>query len=220
VGVVGHVEQYGIDGSGGEQPQIYYSFYELPDETLPIFRNEITFAVRTALNPAVVMAAIKNAVCGASGDQPVYNIHTMRELVSGSMSRQRFPMILLVAFAVLALLLATVGIYGVISYSTAQRVPEIGIRMALGATRWNVLQMLLGQGLRLAVIGVGIGAVAAAILTRVLSSFSRLLFGVRATDPFTLIVVSLCLITAALLACYIPARRAALVDPMTALRQD
>ncbi len=179
--MVGHVEQYGIDGSGGEKPQIYYSFYQLPDEALPIFRNAVTFAVRTPLDAAAVMPAIKNAVYGASGDQPVYNIRTMRDLVSGSMARQRFPMILLVAFAVLALLLATVGIYGVISYSTAQRVPEIGIRMALGAAKRDVLQMLLGQGLRLALAGVAIGAVAASILTRVLSSFSHLLYGVRAT---------------------------------------
>ncbi len=220
VGVVGHVEQDGIDGAEGEKPQIYYSFYELPDETLPIFRNEITFAVRTPLNPAVMMPVIKNAVYGASSDQPVYDIRTMREIVSGSMARQRFPMILLVAFAVLALLLATVGIYGVISYSTAQRVPEIGIRMALGATRRHVLRMLLGQGLRLAAIGVGMGAAAAAMLTRALSSFSHLLYGVRATDPLTFLVVSLCLIMAALLACYLPARRAAQLDPMAALRQD
>jgi putative ABC transport system permease protein len=136
------------------------------------------------------------------------------------MTRQRFPMILLVAFAVLALLLATVGIYGVISYSTAQRVPEIGIRMALGATKGDVLQMLVRQGLRVAFIGIAIGAVAASILTRVLSSFSHLLYGVRATDPLTFASVSLCLILAALFACYIPARRAALLDPMIALRHD
>ncbi len=220
VGVVGHVEQYGMDGSGGEQPQIYYSFYQLPDEGLPIFRNEVTFAVRTQLDSAVMLPAIKNAVYGASGDQPVYNIRTMRDLVSGSMARQRFPMILLVAFAALALLLASLGIYGVISYSTAQRVPEIGIRMALGAAKWDVLQMLIGQGLRLAAIGIVIGAFAAAVLTKTLSSFSHLLYGVRATDPLTFIAVSLCLIIAALLACYIPARRAAKLDPMTALRHN
>ncbi len=220
VGVVGHVEQYGMDGSGGEKPQIYYSFYQLPDEALPVFRDEVAFAVRTPLNPATVMPAIKNAVYGASGDQPVYNIRTMRDLVSGSMARQRFPMILLVAFAVFAWLLATVGIYGVTSYSTAQRVPEIGIRMALGAAKWDVLQMLIGQGFRLALVGVAIGAVAASILTRVLSSFSHLLYGVRATDPLTFVAVSLCLVVAALGACYIPARRAAQLDPMTALRHD
>jgi predicted permease len=220
VGVVGHVEQYGIDGSGGETPQIYYCFYQLPDEGVPIFRDEVTFAVRTPLNSAAVLPAIKSAVYGASGDQPVYNVRTMRDLVSGSMARQRFPMILLVAFAVLALLLATIGIYGVISYSTAQRVPEIGIRMALGAAKWDVLQMLIGQGLRLALIGVAIGAAAAFILTRVLTSFSHLLYGVRTADPLTFAAVSLCLVIAALCACYIPARRAAQLDPITALRHD
>lgn len=220
VGVVGHVEQYGIDGSGDEKPQIYYSFYQLPDEGLPIFRNEVTFALRTPLNPAAVLPAIKSAVFGASGGQPVYNIRTMRDLVSGSMARQRFPMILLVAFAILALLLATVGIYGVISYSTAQRVPEIGIRMALGAAKWDVLRMLAEQGLRLALAGIAIGAVAALILTRILSSFSRLLYGVRVTDPLTFAGVASCLIMAALLASYIPARRAAQLDPLTGLRRD
>ncbi len=220
VGVVGHVEQYGIDGAGGEKPQIYYCFYQLPDEGLPIFREAVTFAVRTPLDPAVVLPAIKNAVYGASGDQPVYNVRTMRELFSGSMGRQRFTMILLAALAALALLLANVGIYGVISYSTAQRVPEIGVRMALGAAKWDVMQMLLGQGLRLALAGVILGAMIAAVLTRVLASFSHLLYGVRPTDPLTFVVVTLCLIIAAICACYIPARRAAQLDPMAALRHD
>jgi ABC-type antimicrobial peptide transport system permease subunit len=220
VGVVGHIEQHGLDGSGGEKPQIYYSFYQLPDEGLPIFRDEVTFAVRTPLNPAAVIPTIKNAVYGASGDQPVYNIRTMHDLVSESMAHERFPMILLVAFAALALLLATVGIYAMISYSTAQRMPEIGVRMALGAVRRDVLQMLIGRGLRLALIGVAIGAVAASILTRVLSSFSHLLYGVRATDPWTFVAASLCLVVAALCACYLPARRAAQLDPMTVLRHD
>lgn len=220
VGVVGHVEQYGIDGSGGEKPQIYYCFYQLPDEGLPIFRNAVTFAVRTRVNSDALMPALKNAVFGVSGDQPIYNIRTIRDLVSGSMARQRFPMILLVAFAALALLLATIGIYGVISYSTARRVPEIGIRMALGAEKWDVLQMIVGHGLRLALAGIVTGAFAALILTRVLSSFSRLLYGVRETDPLTFVAVSACLMLAVLLACYIPARRAAQLDPMTALRHE
>ncbi len=129
-------------------------------------------------------------------------------------------MILLIAFAGLALLLATVGIYSVISYSTAQRMPEIGIRMALGATKWEVLRMLFGQGLRLALVGIVTGTIAASILTGLLSSFSHLLYRVRAADSVTFIAVSLCLIIAALCACYIPARRGARLDPMTALRHD
>ena len=220
VGVVGHVEQYGIDGTGGEKPQIYYSLYQLPDEALPIFRDEIKFAVRTAFTPAAIIPAIKKAASGVGGDQPVYDVSTMRDLVSGSIGHQRLSMILLVAFAALAFFLAIVGIYSVISYSSAQRVPEIGIRMALGATKWDVLQMVVKQGFRLALAGVAIGAVTAVLLTRMLSSFSRLLYGVRATDPLTFIAVSICLIIAGLFACYIPARRATQVDPMTALRHQ
>lgn len=220
VGVVGHVEHYGLDGSLGEKPQIYYSFYQLPDEVVPVFRAEVTLAVRTPLDVATVMPAIKNAVYEAGSDQPVYNIRTMQELVSGSMARQRFPMLLLVAFAALALVLACVGIYGVISYSVTERVREIGIRMALGAEKRDVLRMVVGQGLQLAVAGVAIGAVAALILAPLLSSFSHLLYGVRAMDPLTLVAVSLGLLGAALLACYIPARRAARLDPMIALRQE
>jgi putative ABC transport system permease protein len=220
VGVVGHVEHYGLDGSLGEKPQIYYSFYQLPDEIVPVFRREISLAVRTALDAATVMPAIKNAVYEAGSDQPVYNIHTMQELVSGSMGRQRFPMLLLVSFAVLALLLALVGTYGVISCSTSRRVHEIGIRMALGATKQDVLQIVIGQGFKIALIGVATGAVAAFVLTRGLSSFSRLLYGVPASDPFTFMAVPLLLISAALLACYLPARRAARLDPMSALRHE
>jgi len=220
VGVAGHVEHYGLDGSVGEKPQIYYSFYQLPDEAVPAFREEVTLVVRTPLDAAAVMPAIKHAVYQAGSDQPIYNIHSMQALVSESMAGQRFPMILLSAFAVLALLLASVGIYGVISCSMAQRVREIGIRMALGAVRRDVLRMLIGQALRLGLAGVVIGAVAAFILTRVLASFSRLLYGVRAWDPVTLIAVSLVLISADFLACYLPARRAARVDPMIALRHE
>jgi predicted permease len=220
VGVVGHVEQYGLDGSAGEKPQIYYCFYQLPDEAVPVFRDQVALAVRTRLDIAAVMPAIRNAIYQAGSDQPVYNVRTMQELVSQSMGRQRFPMLLLVAFAILAWLLAFVGIYGLISYSTTRRVREIGLRMALGAVRRDVLRMIIGEGLRLALTGVATGVVAALILTRVLSSFSHLLYGVRASDPATLIAVSLLLIAATLVACYIPARRAARMDPMDALRQE
>jgi predicted permease len=220
VGVVGHVKHYGMDGSVGEKPQIYYSFYQLPNELVPLFRAEVALAVRTSMEAGAVMPAIKNAIYGAGSDQPVYNIHSMQELVAASMGRQRFPMLLLAVFAAVALLLAFVGIYGVISYSMNQRVRELGIRMALGAMRRDILRMVIGQGARLAVTGVAIGAVAALVLTRVVSSFSHLLFEVRASDPVTFIAGPLLLICAALLACYIPARRAAHVDPMSALRNE
>jgi putative ABC transport system permease protein len=144
----------------------------------------------------------------------------MSEIVSESMASQRFPMILLSAFAALALLLASVGIYAVISYSMTQRVREVGIRMALGAMRADVLRMIVGQGLRLVLAGSAIGAVVALILMRLLSSFSGLLYGVGAGDPVTWIAVSFVLLSTALLASYLPARRAANVDPMVALRHE
>jgi ABC-type antimicrobial peptide transport system permease subunit len=220
VGVVGHVEQYGLDRASSAKPQIYYSLYQLPDEALPVFRNEVTFAVRTSGNPGSILPNVRKAVHDVIGDQPVYNIRTTRELVSGSIARQRFPMILLAAFSALALVLACVGIYGVLAYSIAQRVPEIGIQMALGATRWDVIRMLLQQGLWLTVIAVSIGTAAALVLTKVLSSFSHLLYGVRSADPLTFTAASLSLVMAALLACFIPATRAARLDPMNALRHD
>jgi putative ABC transport system permease protein len=136
------------------------------------------------------------------------------------MGRQRFPELLLVAFAALALVLACVGTYGVISYSTARRAHEIGIRMALGAERRRVLRMIVGQGLGLALAGIAIGSMAAIVLARALTGFSRLLYGVGATDPWTIAAVSLVLIAAVVLACYIPARRAARLDPMIALRHE
>jgi putative ABC transport system permease protein len=166
------------------------------------------------------MPAIKNAVYGAGSDQPIFNVETMQQIVSESMSSQRFPMILLGTFAGLALLLAAVGIYGVISYSVAQRIHEFGIRMALGAHKRDVLRMVMGQGLALALSGLAIGVVVALILTSVLSSFSLLLYGVGASDPVTFIAVSVMLFFVAAVACYIPTRRAMRVDPMVALRYE
>ena len=220
IGVVGHVEHYRLDGSLGEKPQIYYSFYQLPDEAVPAFGAEITLAVRTQLDVAAVMPAIRKAVYEAGADQPVYNIQTMLELVSRSMGRQRFPTLLLVAFAGLALALASVGTYGVISYSTTQRMREIGIRIALGANRRDVLRMIFRQGLRLALIGIGIGTSAALILAKALPSFSHLLYGIGASDPLTFAGTSFVLMSTAILACYVPARRAAQLDPTTVLRSE
>jgi putative ABC transport system permease protein len=164
------------------------------------------------------MPAIRNVIYGAGKDQPVYNVQTLQQIVSDSMASQRLPTILLGAFAVLALLLASVGIYGLISYSVTLRVKEIGIRMALGAERRDVLRMVVAQGLGLTVAGLLIGAAGALLLARLLSSFSRLLYGVRTSDPLTFMTVSLVLVGVSVLACYLPARRAARIDPMDALR--
>jgi predicted permease len=221
VGVAGHVRHWGMDDADRyTQNQIYASFYQLRDEWVPLFQKDLTITIRTPLTPASVMPAIKAVVYGVDASQPVYNVRTMQDRVSKSMTSQRFPMTLLAAFAVLALLLASIGIYGVISYAMTQRVREIGIRMALGALRTDVLRMVIGQGLRMALAGIAIGVVAALVLTRVMLSFSHLLYGVRAWDPLTLAAVSLALTGAALLACYIPARRAARLDPNIALRHE
>jgi predicted permease len=219
VGVVGHVRHWSLqDPSSYTQIQAYLPLYQDPDQWVPLNYPDAKIVVRTPLDAATVMPSIKKAVYVGGSDQPVYDVHAMQEIVSESMSSQRFPMILLGTFAGLALLLASVGIYGVISYSVAQRIHEIGIRMALGAHKRDVFRMVVGQGLALALVGLASGVVAALILTRVLSSFSLLLYGVGASDPVTFIAVSVVLILVAVVACYIPTRRAMRVDPMVALR--
>jgi putative ABC transport system permease protein len=150
-------------------------------------------------------------------DQPVYNIRTMRQLLGASIAQRRFNMILLTAFAVIALLLAASGLFGVMAYSVAQRTHEIGLRLALGAQPRDVLKLVVGNGMALALLGVAAGLVGAFTLTRLMSS---LLFGVTPTDAATFALVSVGLLGVALLACYIPARRATRVDPLAALRQD
>jgi predicted permease len=221
IGVVGSVRHWGLGDPGTYNPsQIYISFYQLSDQWIPAFARALSVAVRTPLDVATIMPAVRNVVYGTGKDQPVYDVRTMQQIVSESMSSQRLPMVLLGVFAALALSLASVGIYGVISYSVTQRVQEIGVRMALGAEKGQIFQMVIGQGLRMAVVGLTIGAAAALILTRLLLSFSQLLYGVGPRDPVTFASVSLVLTGAAVLACYIPARRASRVDPMVALRDE
>jgi putative ABC transport system permease protein len=149
--------------------------------------------------------------------QPVLDVITMEDIVAGSLSHQRFNMLLLTAFSGLALLLAAIGIYSVLAYSVRRRMREIGVRMALGAQRADILHMVLYQGTKLALVGTGIGIAAAFGLTRLMSSQ---LFGVTATDPVTFVSVAALIVLVALAACYIPARRATKVDPMAALRYE
>jgi putative ABC transport system permease protein len=170
--------------------------------------------VRTSVYPLSLGPAVRKVVWEIDKDQPVSDIRSMEDIVSTAVARQRFSTMLLGIFATLALVLAAVGIYGVMSYSVAQRTREIGIRLALGAQRNDVLKMTMGQGLKLVVIGVAIGLVSAFGLTRVMAS---LLFGVSATDPITFVAISLVLMSVALVASFIPALRATKVDPMVAL---
>jgi len=163
------------------------------------------------------LAAIQSAIREIDKDQPVYQVQTIDELIRDSVATRRFALLILVLFAVLALVLAVSGIYGVISYSVTQRTQEIGIRMALGAQATDVLRLVLKEFMRLTVVGVALGLVGAYLLTRLMTS---LLFGVTPTDITTFVLVSIVLSLVALIACLIPARRAARVDPLVALRYE
>ncbi|HWT02800.1 MAG TPA: ABC transporter permease [Pyrinomonadaceae bacterium] len=209
VGVVGDVRHAGLDA---ERSPEYYVPYEQADV------DRLTVVARTASgNPTNVAGALRGVFAAMDKEQPVYNVRPMTQLLDESVARRRFNMMLLGGFAALALLLAGIGIYGVISYSVAQRTREIGIRIALGAQIGDVIKLVLKQGLALALVGLAAGLVVAFFITKLMSS---LLFGVSATDPVTFASVALILLFVALLACYIPARRAANVDPNVALRYE
>jgi predicted permease len=209
VGVVGHVVQSALVGDSGKG----ICYYPMLQQPLP----QAFLMVRTKADPATLASAIKGAVASVDSAQPVADFKTMEEYVAGSAGPQRIAVSLLEVFSSLALFLAAIGLYGVISYSTAQRTQEIGIRMALGAQRRQVWEMVIRQGLRLALTGVLAGAVAAAILAQFLRSQ---LFEVSAFDPSTFALTCLILLGVALAACYIPARRATKVDPIVALRYE
>lgn len=177
----------------------------------------MNLVVRSATDPASLVPAIRAAVAAVDKDQPISGVETMKQLVSDSVSTRRLTLVLLGLFSGLALVLAAIGIYGVMAYSVAQRTHEIGIRMAVGAQQKDVLGLVLGEGARLTLWGVGFGVAAALGLTRLLSS---LLFAVSASDPLTYAAVAVVLVVVALLASYIPARRALRVDPIVALRYE
>jgi putative ABC transport system permease protein len=209
VGVVNDVLQYGLDAD--QKPQMYLS-YQQSDYFAPR-----RLVVSTSVEPESLTSAVRAAVWSIDKDQPVSDIETMDAVLSDSIARQRFSALLLGVFGLVALLLAAVGIYGVMSYTMAQRTHEIGLRMALGARKWDVLKLAVGQALKLVLVGVAAGLAASLILTRVMTS---LLFGVSSTDPVTFAGISLVLVAAGVLASYIPARRATKVDPMIALRYE
>jgi putative ABC transport system permease protein len=208
VGVVGDVRQMGLDTPA--EPTVYWPHPEL-------VYSEMTILIRTANDPLALVSAVRNELHQMDAELPMAAIATMDQLVSDSLSRSRFTMLLLGIFAAIALVLASVGIYGVIAYSVTQRTQEFGIRLALGANRRDVLRLVLGQGTRLTLLGIGLGIVAALIVTRLMTT---LLYGISATDPLTFTAVALLLALVALAACYIPARRATRVDPIIALHYE
>ncbi|MBZ5560963.1 MAG: ABC transporter permease [Acidobacteriia bacterium] len=208
VGVVGGVRDTGFDQQ--PRPTIYLPYLQTGDQTMSL-------VVRTDSPPAAILPSIKKAIWSVDKDQPVFNIRTMDEIVAGIVSAQRLAFALLGVFAFLALALAAVGMYGVTSYAVSQRTHEIGIRMALGAEKSDVLRLVVGHGLALAVAGIAVGIAAALVLTRFMSS---ILYAVHPADPLTYVGVSLLLGLVAVLASYLPARRAAKVDPMVALRYE
>jgi predicted permease len=219
VGVAGHVEHWGLGSREHQnlQAQIYLLIWQVPDRFWPLLANGSDWVARTAGAPLRAVKSIREAEALVDSSAVVYYARPMQQIVANSIAKQRLTMILLSVFSTLALVLSAVGIYGVISYLTSQRTHEIGIRVALGASATDVLRMIVGEGMRIALIGVGIGIAAALGLTRLIT---KLIYGVGANDPLTFIGVAVLLSGVALVACYIPARRAMRVDPIVALRYE
>jgi predicted permease len=219
VGVVNHVHQWGLDSDDTEQlrAQIYIPCLQMPDAFIAMVPNGIGFMVRAAHNAPGLFDGLRRTVQGMSNQQVFYGGQTMEQVISDSLAARRFSMVLLGMFAAVALLLSSIGIYGVISYLVGQRTQEIGIRMALGARRRDVLRLVLTHAAKLAGLGVVLGLAASLGLTRLMST---MLFGVSATDPLTFFGVACALTVVALAACYLPARRATRIDTTVALRYE
>ena len=208
VGVVGDIRHDGVDVDG--VPHVYFSLYQRLGKSFGV-------VLRGAADPSPLSEAVRREIQAVDPALPVFGVRTLNEMVAASLAPHRFSAQLMGAFAALALGLAAIGIYGVLAYSIGQRTREIGIRMALGARRSEVVRMILGQGMRLILAGVGVGVVCALGFTRLLSG---LVYGVGATDPLVFAVVPLVLVLAALLASYLPAHRAIRIDPVNALRAE
>ena len=209
IGVVGRVKMEGLS-QDSNRPQGYFSFPQLGN-------GGMTVIVKAQSDPTQLISALREQVKAVDPDQPIYNIRTMHEIRAESVASERLNLTLLSIFAGIALVLAIVGIYGVMSYTVTQRTHEIGIRMAIGAQPRDVFKMVIGQGMTLALIGVGIGLIGAFALTRLMAS---MLFDIAPTDPVTFVVIAVLLTTVALLACFIPGRRATKVDPVISLRYE
>jgi putative ABC transport system permease protein len=208
VGIIADVKQLGLDSSA--KPEVYFPY-------LQVAAPEMSLVVRTASNPLSLAAAVKSQIQMIDKDLPIDDAKTMQQLLAESISGRRFNMLLLTLFAVVALVLAIVGIYGVMSYMVTQRTHEIGIRVAVGAQPRDVFRMVIGQGMILAILGVVFGLVGAFVLTRLMTT---MLFGVEPTDSATFVSIAVLLTGVALVACYIPGRRATKVDPLVALRYE
>ena len=219
VGVVGHVRQWGLDETPASpyQAQVYLSVFQIPDRLLPLAAGDIAIVFRTADAPLAQVGPIRRVLEQINGDLVLYREQSMTGVMTARLASRRFSMIVLGVFAALAVVMACVGIYGVVSHRLGERTHDIAIRMALGAERWDVLRAVLRDGATMALAGVAIGLAAAAGLTRLMAT---MLFGISAYDPVTLAGVVSLLTVVVIAACYVPARRATRVDPMVALRND
>ncbi|HTZ84974.1 MAG TPA: ABC transporter permease [Candidatus Acidoferrales bacterium] len=217
VGIVGHVKQYALDADppGAIQAQFFYPFMQTPEKIMPLTAKSVAVVLRTDGDPTTIMGPVREAVKKMDPRDVIYDVKTMDDVIATSYAARRLTMILLTGFAAMAIMLACVGIYGVISYMVGQRTQEIGIRMALGAQRRDILVLVLGEGTRMALIGAGLGTAASLLLTRLMA---KQLFGVSAHDPLTYASVALVLMLVAIAACFVPARRAVRMDPVESLR--
>ena len=219
VGIVGHVKQYALDADppGALQTQFFYPFMQTPEKVMSLVAKSVAVVLRTHGDPTSIMGQVRETVREIDPHEVIYNVQTMDDVVATSYAARRLTMFLLTGFAALAMMLACVGIYGVVSYLVGQRTQEIGIRMALGAQRRNILVLVLGEGTKMAMIGAVVGTAASLVLTRLMA---KQLFGVSAHDPLTYASVAFALMLVAIAACFIPARRAVRTDPMKSLRRE
>jgi ABC-type antimicrobial peptide transport system permease subunit len=219
VGLVAHVRYWGLatDDQAPVREQLYYPFWQVPDGFLPRWSQLMSIVVRTQVEPLSVLTSLRNAVRGTTGDQVIYQVRTMEQLAGSSIARPKFLLLLFGILAALALLLACVGVYGVLAYLTSQRIPEIGIRMALGANPQRVVRMVMQQSVQMIVAGVALGMAEALAAMRVLV---RVVDGVQTADFSSFVVMIGGLTAAALIASFIPARQASRVDALQALRRE